>query len=200
MATKKTRSKPKTKAAKQAVKAAKTVKLVQKPGRGRPTKYMPAYNELARKAALLGMTDVETAEFLGVAESTLHLWKLEHPKFSESLYAGKERADAEVAAALYSTATGGLTVTEIREEPDAEGNIVTKRVIRELPPDVRAQKFWLINRRPADFREKVVTEDATPPETLAATAGMFEEIMARARARQRQVLIDRGILKPDDKA
>ncbi|MBJ7575672.1 hypothetical protein [Luteimonas sp. MC1828] len=171
----------------------------QKATGGRPTKYLPIYADLAHKAALLGATDAEMAGHLGVAESTFHLWKREHPGFSESINAGKERADAAVAASLYRTALGGGTVTEIREEPDSEGNIIMKRVVRELPADVRAQRYWLGNRHPKLWRDRVVLIDETPPEVVAETANRFVEIMARSRARQQAVLAERGLL-PDGEA
>ena len=166
---------------------------------GRPTKYLPAMNEQARKLALLGLTDREMADFFNIGESTLHRWKIENPTFRESISEGKERADADVAASLYRTAIGGGTVTEIREEPDSEGNIVTKTTTRELPADVRAQRYWLGNRHPKLWRDKIVLEDETPPETVAESAFRYHEIMAKARERQRQILIERGLL-PDDEA
>lgn len=183
-------------ATKKTTKKSGTTKTAKAPkaGVGRPSKFQPLYIALAHKAALLGVTDAEMAGHLGVAESTFHLWKRKHPEFSESITAGKERADAAVAESLYRTALGGATVTEIREEPDSKGNIVTKKVIRELPPDVRAQRYWLGNRNPKLWRDKVVIEEATPQETLAETARSFVEIMAEARERQRLILIERGIL------
>lgn len=161
---------------------------------GRPTKYMAAYNEQARRLALLGQTDAQMAEFFGIGEATFHRWKLEHKGFRESILAGKARADADIAASLYRTALGGGTVTEIREEPDIEGNIITKRTVRELPADVRAQRYWLGNRHPHLWRDKVVVEDETPPEVLAQTADKFMKIMAKARERQRQIDIERGLV------
>lgn len=161
---------------------------------GRPTKYNPAYAEQARKLALLGMSDKKIAEFFGVAESTLQLWKTRHSQFSECLAAGKDQADADVVATLYRTALGGTKIVEIREEPDSGGNIVQKRIIRELPPSVGAQKYLLACRHPDKWRESLRFESATPPEALAETAIRFEELMARARERQRRILIDRGIV------
>lgn len=190
MATKKTRSKPKTKTAKQAV---KTVM-------GRPSKYRAAYADQVRKLALLGLTDRGMANFFCISESTLNLWKKEHSDFSESLKSGKEDADARIAAAMYHSALGGGTVTELKEETDEDGKVVYRKTVKELPANVSAQIFWLKNRQPRLWREKIILEDETPPETLLATANQFVEIMARARDRQRQVLIDRGILKPDDEA
>lgn len=175
-------------------KTAKAIKVAV----GRPTKYLPAYNDLVQKAALLGMTDAEMADFLGVAESTLYLWSKEHPSFSEARKAGKAQADAKVAESLYRAALGGGTVTETREEVDAEGNPVVRKVVKELPANVTAQIFWLKNRQPRQWRDKVVLEDETPPEKLAEAARGFVEIMAEARARQRAVLIERGILSGDE--
>ena len=42
---------------------------------GRPSKYLPAHNEQARKLCLLGYTDDQLADFFNVAVSTLTNWK-----------------------------------------------------------------------------------------------------------------------------
>ncbi|MDN5780528.1 MAG: hypothetical protein L0H23_00655 [Luteimonas sp.] len=164
---------------------------------GRPTKYLAFYAEQARKLALLGMTNERMADFFGVALSTLHLWRDAHPEFSDAIKAGKDDADAKVATSLYHSALGGGTVTQVQEEEDAEGNVITKKTVKELPANVTAQIFWLKNRQPQQWRDKVVLEDETPPEVLAETAVRFEEIMAKARERQRRILIERGILPGD---
>ncbi|MCV5597561.1 hypothetical protein OFN66_28085, partial [Escherichia coli] len=44
-----------------------------------------AYAEQARKLCLLGYTDAELADFFEVSESTINKWKLDYPKFSESI-------------------------------------------------------------------------------------------------------------------
>jgi hypothetical protein len=127
----------------------------------------------------------------------LNRWKIEHAGFRESIHAGKIPADAAVAESLYRAAVGGGIVTEIREEPDGEGKVTRKKITRELPPDVRAQRYWLGNRHPKLWRDKVVLEDATPTDMLAAKARRFDEIMADARQRQRDVLIRRGLIPSD---
>lgn len=93
---------------------------------GRPTKYKASYNEEARKLCLLGMDDERLSKYFEVSVSTLNLWKLEHPKFSESIKSGKEKADAQIANSLYQKAKKG---------------------------DVRACEFWLKNRQPETFRD-----------------------------------------------
>lgn len=174
-----------------------TTKTIAK---GRPTKYLPAYAEQARKLALLGLSDAKMADFWGVTEQTVNNWKRDHPSFFECLREGKEAADASVALSLYRTALGGAVVKEVREEPDSEGGIIRKTVTREVPADVRAQKYWLACRQPDKWRESLQVADVTPPEKLAETAVRFESIMAEARARNRTILIERGILSGDGEA
>lgn len=119
---------------------------------GRPTDYKATYNKLAYNYCLLGATDIELADFFEVAESTINLWKLNHPEFSESIKKGKSQADAVVASKLFHRATG-------YEHPDIdikmhEGKIITTNLTKHYPPDTTAAIFWLKNRQPAKWRDK----------------------------------------------
>lgn len=176
----------------------KAAKAPSKSAGGRPSKFMPAHAEQARKLAILGMTDKRIADFFEVSEKTLNNWKHAHPEFLQSLKDGRDHADAKVATSLYHSALGGGTVTEIKEELDDDGNVITKKTVKELPANVTAQIFWLKNRQPHHWRDKVVVEDETPPEQVAAMADRYVAIMAAARERQQQVLAERGLLPPDD--
>jgi hypothetical protein len=98
---------------------------------GRPTKFKPEYCDLAFSFALLGATDAELAQALEITESTLNLWKLEYPEFSEALNDGKIKADARVAKSFYQKALDG---------------------------DVGACKSWLTNRRGKDWKDKQSTD------------------------------------------
>jgi len=117
--------------------------------RGRPTKYKEEYAEQAYKLCLLGATDKEIADFFGVTESTLNLWKKEYPEFSESLKNGKVVADAEVAASLYKRAKGYQYV-----ETTYENGAITKSVVKEVAPDTGAAMAWLKNRQKDRWRDR----------------------------------------------
>lgn len=81
--------------------------MTKTPGaKGRPTKYTPEHDDLARKLCLLGATDIELSSILGISTRTLDAWKNLHPSFLSSLKAGKEAADANVADRLYKRAMG----------------------------------------------------------------------------------------------
>jgi len=135
---------------------------------GRPTKYQAAYNKQAFKLCLLGATDSQLADFFEVNIDTITEWKSVYPKFSVSIKAGKEKADAEVANKLYTRAMGykydevtfervdgqeiieATTTGEIKKSPAYKKKVVTK----EVPPDTTAQIFWLKNRQKGKWRDK----------------------------------------------
>jgi hypothetical protein len=104
---------------------------------GRPTKYDPDYAEQAYQHCLAGATDAVLAEAFGISESTLNEWKNRYPEFRASVAMGKAPADAQVAYAVFRKATG------------YERNGVW------YPPDTHAGIFWLKNRRPDRWRDKI---------------------------------------------
>lgn len=120
----------------------------------------------AEKLCKLGATDAELADFFEVVESTINLWKLEHPKFSESIKRGKLQADAEIASSLFHRAKGyshkAVKIFPMGgEKEDEEGNKVKGPLlvpyVEHYPPDTTAAIFWLKNRQPKKWRDKMET-------------------------------------------
>lgn len=128
---------------------------------GRPTSFRSDFVEQARKLAELGATDREAAGFFEVSESTLNLWKLAHPEFSESLKVGKGAADARVEQSLYRRALGySHDATKIAI--NATGEVTTVPFTEIYPPDTTAAIFWLKNRRPDQWRDVKAQEHSGP--------------------------------------
>jgi hypothetical protein len=122
------------------------------PGPGRNSLYREEYADQARKLCLLGAKDSELADFFDVSESTLNLWKLEHPAFSESIRDGKIKADANVADSLYRRATGEhIQLEKIMKKDD--GTFEAVRYKQFLPGDPQAAYKWLLNRRRQDWSD-----------------------------------------------
>jgi hypothetical protein len=143
---------------------------------GRPSAYRTEYAATAeRLCALFGATSKELAEFFGVADSTIRLWAKAEPEFSAALKGGRETADAKVTRRLFERACGF--------EHDAvkimqyEGQPVIVPYREKYPPDTTACIFWLKNRRPDLWREKVEVEHSV---SIAETLKRRRE---RARAR-----------------
>lgn len=126
---------------------------------GRPTKYKKEYDEQVYKICLLGATDAEIASFFEIAESTVNEWKKDHEGFSESIKRGKEIADANVAARLYQRALGFEHDDEeikVVSMGQGEGSSVQRVPVRKIyPPDPTSAIFWLKNRQPKKWRDKV---------------------------------------------
>lgn len=125
-------------------------------GKGRPSSYKEEYNEQAYDMCMLGYTDEALGKYFGVSEVTINSWKNKHPNFLKALKEGKELADAKVAKSLFKRAIG-YSYKEIRFEKvvkdsnsdeDIELELYKKVVtIKEVAPDVIAQKVWLFNRQ-----------------------------------------------------
>lgn len=119
--------------------------------RGRKTLYKAEYAELAFKYSLLGITDAQMADLFGVNEDTLHEWKKRHPKFSESIHNGKDKADAEISHSLYKRAMGfenqeaEVKVVSMGQGLGSEVQVIP--VTKYYAPDTRAIQYWMNNRR-----------------------------------------------------
>lgn len=119
---------------------------------GRPTKYRSEFAEQVYKLALLGATDAEMADILGVTEATFHAWKKTYPEFFESITRGKAVADANVAERLYQRAMGYEHDEDKIFQYEGEPVIVPTR--KHYPPDTQAASLWLRNRQPGRWRDK----------------------------------------------
>lgn len=106
-----------------------------------------------------GLSNEQIAHNMGVSAKTLCEWQNRFGEFRNAIKKGKEVVDREVENALLKRAMGYETVEEV-EEPveDKDTGLtemrVTKRVKKQIAPDVTAQIFWLKNRKPDDFRDK----------------------------------------------
>lgn len=129
-------------------------------GGGRPSKYEPGFVRMAKKAADLGATDRDVAELLGVSETTVNAWKLQHEEFSEALKVGKETADARVEQSLYRRALG-YSHDEVHITA-YEGVVTQTPIVKHYAPDTTAAIFWLKNRQPEFWRDVKAQEISGP--------------------------------------
>jgi hypothetical protein len=120
---------------------------------GRPSKYKPEYAQQASKLCALGATDAQLADFFEVAISTVALWKVQHQEFSDAVKVPKAEADMRVEQSLYRRAMGYE-----HDEVDIRvvgGEVVQTPIRKYYPPDSTAMIFWLKNRQPGEWRDKV---------------------------------------------
>lgn len=149
-----------------------------KPKVGRPSKYRNEFTKDAAKLCALGATDAQLADFFEVSISTINLWKVQHPEFSESIRLPKEQADERVEQSLYRRAMGyEHDETDIRV---VAGAIVKTDIRKYYPPDSTAAIFWLKNRKGDEWRDK---QDVTLRATVSKIDLSDDELAAIAAGR-----------------
>ena len=114
-----------------------------------------------------GLTDEQIMHNMGIkSKSTFYGYLKKYPNISNSIKKGKEIVDYEVENALYKRALGysydEVTQEKVRDAITGDYRMVeTKRVTKEVQPDVGAIMAWLKNRRPDKWRDKpnVIEDD-----------------------------------------
>ena len=101
-----------------------------------------------------GLTQQQIANNLGISIDTLIENKKKYSEFNDALKKGKEVIDFEVENALLKRALGYEY-----EEETYENGILTKKVKKHVAPDTTAQIFWLKNRKPNTWKDKVETDE-----------------------------------------
>lgn len=122
---------------------------------GRPSKYWPVYADQVYRLTLLGLTDKEIAVAFNVDVNTIDRWKIQFPEFGRNLRKGKVHADARVAQSLFRRATGySHKAVKIFYDTRNQKTIEVPYIER-YPPDPASMIFWLKNRRPDLWRDKI---------------------------------------------
>jgi len=129
---------------------------------GRPTLFEPEMCEQAHNYCLLGATNDDLAEFLGVSPATIDRWIADRADFGDAVRRGRVVADARVARGLYARAVGYDRQHERQVLVGGELKPVTTTV--HYPPNVQACIFWLRNRRPRNWSARPsMPEDTGDP-------------------------------------
>lgn len=105
-----------------------------------------------------GLTDEQIAKNIGINRTTLYDWKKKETNIADALKKGKEVIDFEVENALLKKALG-YTITLKEEKLDKDGCVHTLEKDVHIPPDTTAQIFWLKNRKPNNWKDRVETDE-----------------------------------------
>jgi len=137
------------------------------------TNLVPEFDEAVcervKNYCLLGASNHQIAEFLGISASSFPNYCERFPQLREALRAGRTEADATVAKSLFRRATGysqpairifrqrvvqSMNCSDSSSETITEYETVTVPYYEHYPPDVSACVFWLKNRHPEMWRDK----------------------------------------------
>ena len=131
-----------------------------------------------------GLSLAQIAHNVGVADSTFRKWRDEHEAISAAIKKGNAPVDLEVENAMLKSALGHKETVrkaikvKIEKQKVGEGKIVEEHIeyVDEevyIPPQVVAQIFWLKNRRPDKWKDKVEQTVITEVEDLTPLVEML---------------------------
>lgn len=117
--------------------------------------------------ARAGLSDERIAKHIGISRSTLNEWKKKHQTIKEALTTGKEIANRQVENALFRLTQGGTVKVKknfkLKKTQYENGKKISEEEYLEaveeeeyIEPDFKAISFWLRNKAPEDWRDKVL--------------------------------------------
>lgn len=169
---------------------------------GRPCKYeshvKPRLNEIETWIRE-GLTDYCIADNLGIAHYTLIRYREQFNELSEVYTRAQVKQVQKVVNAVFKRALGYDYEEQVLENfdvKDEKGNIIgqelrpTKVITKHVPGDVNAQRFYLVNRDPENWRpEKMVEINNNINNNIS---------LEEARRKAEQLLAEREKLKAID--
>lgn len=129
--------------------------------KGRPTLLNKHIKEIAAGLAKEpGMTLAKLASILRISRVTLYLYLQKDTDFLNAIQSGMDMADELVEISLFRKATGYSHPEEkIFCTPD--GAIRRAQTVKHYPPSDVAAQFWLRNRKPDKWRDKIESDENT---------------------------------------
>lgn len=105
-----------------------------------------------------GLTDEQIALKMGINVATLYRYKQSYCEICDALKKGKEIVDIQVENALFKRAMG-YEYEETKIIISEKDGRRVETVKKQMPPDTTAQIFWLKNRKPEKWRDRVEVQN-----------------------------------------
>ena len=98
-----------------------------------------------------GASIKQVVSFMGIDPRTFNSWRKKYPEFDEAMELGSEVANLNVVRSLYNRALGYDWWEETYELVEGE-MLLTRKVRKHVPADVKAILSFLYNRMPNQWR------------------------------------------------
>ncbi|HOM76853.1 MAG TPA: hypothetical protein PLE88_10085 [Anaerohalosphaeraceae bacterium] len=124
---------------------------------GRKSNYKPDYVKLAYNACSRNGADIAAlANLFGVHVDTIYDWMHKQPDFKEAICSGRDLFDTEkVERKLVELALGYEYEDIVAEKDEKTGRVRVKKYKKQLPPNPAAIIFYLKNRQPGRWKDKI---------------------------------------------
>lgn len=111
-------------------------------------------------------------------------WKVDFPRFCQATKTGKEAADERVINSLYHRANGYSFDAVKIFMPAGAAEPVYAPYTEHVPPDTTAAIFWLKNRRPKEWRDRIALANdpdnpLTSPEAQTRVAEALQALLVQ---------------------
>jgi hypothetical protein len=136
---------------------------------GRPLEYSADLIPVVKDFSDSGLSQEQMAQLLRIATQTLWDWMKKNPDFSDAVKGGKGISDDKVERSLYERALGYSHPED--QIFQFQGSPVIVPTVKHYPPDATSAIFWLKNRRPENWRERLELEIVGKLNELAVGMG-----------------------------
>lgn len=148
---------------------------------GKPQVYTgEPHDELVIAMRLTGCSRDQVAAVLHLKVDELDKWLQSYPSFKAAWTEGGDFADGQVAARLFQRAIG-FYADEDKIFCNKDGEVTVVKTREYFPPDVAAQKLWLINRQQRHWKDRQSNE-FTGPDGSALPLPVINVLPVRAIA------------------
>ena len=152
--------------AQQAIEAERVPPVCQRLGID-PTRYHQALNRRAADYALLGASNEEIADLLGVHRASFEQWIVEKPALARALTRARVDANVRVVKAMHRAARG-YYVKATKTKKGKRGQVIeTIEETRHVAPSVPAATLILTNRASKHWRDAKMVEHSGQVDLLA---------------------------------
>ncbi len=114
-----------------------------------------------------GALDIDVYTYFNLSSTTWYEYCNKHPELREAVELGKSYSDYEVEKALYNTAIGNIEVEETKSSITADGTPRIDKTVKQVPPNVTAQRYWLGNRKAKKWHERRDPNEIRPEDRMA---------------------------------
>lgn len=132
-------------------------------------RYLKAFDRRAHGYALLGHTNDEIAELIGIDPSTFDRWMVEHPSLARSVQKARHDDNVAIVKAMHRAARGYKhRETKLNV---VDGQLVKTEVSKAYPPSVQAASLILMNRAGAQWKDTKTVQHSGRIDLAALVTG-----------------------------
>ena len=122
-----------------------------------------------RKIAKLTLKEI--ADYIGISVSTLRRWRKQSQEFDEAIQQKVDIEDRKKVQEALLQACFDRKIKTVNKKQVVDRDGIVHDLVEEkttvIPADVRAQKFYLTNRHPARWQEKVTVAQETGEDVVS---------------------------------